>query len=379
MPDTAVLQQSAPLTATRPALFRVGYVLGRRADLFWFLALPFFAVLIALGAQAWLTFAAVASINLWITVPHHYATWVRSYGMPEEWERFKARLIIGPIAIIAFAAAGLVWAPITLTLLVLAWDHQHSIMQQHGFARIYDFKAQTGLPSTGKIDLALHWLLYGNMAVNAPIFRHLWIRELYQMNIRVPVAFVEGLSLAVWTVLAGYLVFYSWHLWKTAAAGKPINPLKYAFIASSYFLWYFAAWHTNSILVYGIAHRIMHGMQYIVMVYFFLDRSARQASAKPGLWSMLAGEGRLKWFIVGGGAYALLYQLMLNNPLDEFGFGVVNFAPYQAIPQFDLPNLGFQGGYELFTLTMINVYGMTHYYVDSFIWKVRDKKVQRGL
>ena len=79
--------------------------------------------------------------------------------MPEEWERFKSRLILGPILIIAFAAAGLVWAPITLTLIVLAWDHQHSIMQQHGFARIYDFKTQSGLPSTGRIDLALHWLL----------------------------------------------------------------------------------------------------------------------------------------------------------------------------------------------------------------------------
>ena len=50
MPDTAVLQQSAPLSAARPAFFRVGYVLGRRADLFWFLALPFLAVMIALQA-----------------------------------------------------------------------------------------------------------------------------------------------------------------------------------------------------------------------------------------------------------------------------------------------------------------------------------------
>ena len=199
------------------------------------------------------------------------------------------------------------------------------------------------------------------------------------MNVRVPVAFVDALSMTVWVALGGYLVFYAWHLRKTVSSGRPINPLKYAFIASSYFLWYFAAWHTNSILLYGIAHRIMHGLQYIVMVYFFLDRSAKQGVAKAGLWSRLAGEGRLKWFILGGGAYALLYQIMLNNPLDEFGFGVVNFAPYQAIPQFDLPNLGFQGGYELFTLTMINVHGMTHYYVDSFIWKVRDPKVQEAL
>ena len=84
-------------------------------------------------------------------------------------------------------------------------------------------------------------------------------------------------------------------------------------------------------------------------------------------------------FLLGGGAYALLYQVMLNNPLDEFGFGVVNFAPYQEIPQFNIPDLGFTGGYELFSLTLLNFYGMTHYYVDSFIWKVRDKKVQRRL
>jgi hypothetical protein len=360
-------------------MFKTGYILSPRADLVWFLSLPFFAVMIALGAQAWLSFAAVASINLWITVPHHYATWVRSYGMPDEWERFKSRLVFGPIAIIAFAAAGLVWAPITLTLVVLAWDHQHSIMQQHGFGRIYDFKAQTGTPTTGRYDLTLHWMLYGNMYINAPMFRDLWIRELYQMNIRISPAFVEMLTRVSWVALSAFLIFYTVHLLRTVRAGKPINPIKYLFIASSYFLWYFTAWNTNSILLYGIAHRLMHGLQYMVIVYFFLERNAAQGSSRPGLWSRLAGEGRLKWFLLGGGLYALFYQLLLNNPLDSFGFGVVNFAPYQAIPQFDLPALGFAGGYELFSLTLLNVYGMTHYYVDSFIWKVRDKRVQQGL
>ena len=48
--------------------------------------------------------------------------------MPEEWSRFKERLIIGPIVIVALTAAGLTWAPITLLLMVTAWDHQHSIM-----------------------------------------------------------------------------------------------------------------------------------------------------------------------------------------------------------------------------------------------------------
>ncbi|MBI4521484.1 MAG: hypothetical protein HY701_11650 [Gemmatimonadetes bacterium] len=354
-------------------MFKTGYVLSRREDLFWFITLPFLAVLVALGFQHWLPYVAVASINLWITIPHHYATWVRTYGMPEEWGRFKDRLIIGPIVIMLLTAAGFVWAPVTMLLLVTAWDHQHSIMQQHGFGRIYDFKAGTGAPTTGRFDLALNWLLYGHMFVNAPMFRHLWIRELFNMHIEVSVEFVRAILVGSWVVLGGFLIAYGWHIWRTVRSGQAVNPVKYAFIGASYFLWYFTAWHTNSVLLYAVAHRIMHGVQYMVIVYFFLRRKAAQESSPPGLWTMLAGQGRLKWFLIAGGAYAVLFQLLINRPLDEFGFGVVNFLPYEAIPAFNIPDMDYAAGYALFSQTMISAYALTHYYVDSFIWKVRDK------
>ena len=372
--------RSAPAEAPAKAgLFRTGWILSGRADAVWFLAFPFAAVLAALGAQAWLPFAAVAAINLWITVPHHYATWVRSYGMPEEWRRFKDRLIVGPIAIVAFTVVGLKLAPITLTLLVTAWDHQHSIMQQHGFGRIYDFKARTGMPRTGRFDLTLNWLLYMAMVVNAPMFQTLWIRELYQMNVRIPVGFVQALGVASWVILGTFLIFYAWHLVQTVRAGKQINPIKYAFIFASYFLWYYVAFNTNSILMYAVAHRLMHGVQYIVMVWAFLDRKAKSGTAEPGVWSRLSGAGGLKWFLGVALAYAVFYQFLLQVPLDTFGFGVVNFAHYEAIPQFNIPALSHGAAYELFALTMINAYGMWHYFVDSFIWKVRDTRVQAGL
>ncbi len=86
-------------------MFKSGYILSRRADLVWFLGLPFAAILVALGFQRWLPYVAIASINLWITIPHHYVSWVRSYGMPEVWQRFKQRLIVGPIVIVLFTAA----------------------------------------------------------------------------------------------------------------------------------------------------------------------------------------------------------------------------------------------------------------------------------
>lgn len=374
-----VATAAPPVAESRAAKLKTGWVVSPRADLVWFLTLPFAAVLFALGCQQWLPYVAVASINLWITVPHHYATWVRTYGMPEVWHRFKERLIIGPIAILLFTVLGLLSAPITLLLLVSAWDHQHSIMQQHGFSRVYDFKASTGLTSTGRFDLALHWVLYGNMFLNAPMFRFLWIRELHRMNVPVSAEFVELLLTGSRVVLVCFLVVYLWHVYRTVASGGSINPIKYAFIGASYFLWYFVAWHTNSILLYAVAHRIMHGVQYMVMVYFFMRRAGSRASPKAGFWSQTIGRGRWHWFVLGGVAYAVVFQLLINRPLDEFGFGVVNFAPYPAIQQFNLPALDYTAGYELWSQMMVYVAGMMHYYLDSFIWKVRDKKVQKGL
>ncbi len=359
--------------------FRTGYILSGRADLAWFLLLPFVAVLIALGFQRWLPYVAVASVSLWITIPHHYANWVRAYGMPDVWERFKEQLIIGPIVLVGFTLVGLNWAPITTLLLVTAWDHQHSIMQQHGFSRIYDVKAKTGLVSTRRYDLGLHCVLYGFMFLNAPVFKVLWIRELHRMHVPLSVGFVDGLLTASAVVLVGYLVAYLWHVWRTQQAGVPINPVKYAFIGASYFLWYYVGWHTQSILLWGVAHRIMHGVQYIVFVYVYMDKVAERGLSKPGLWSRMVAPGGLKWFLLGGVAYAVLFQLIINRPLDEFSFGVVNFAPYPAIKEFGISALDYSGAYALFAQMMIYTVSLTHYYVDSMIWKVSDKNVQGGL
>jgi len=377
MADSATLAPGGPPSFKNT--FHTGFILNPRADLIWFIGLPFLAIAVALGFQRWLPYVAVASISLWITIPHHYANWVRAYGMPDVWKRFKSQLIIGPIVILAFTVLGLQWAPITVLLLVTAWDHQHSIMQQHGFARIYDYKAGAGVPSTRQYDLALHIVLYGFMFLNAPVFRFLWIRELHRMHVPISVGFIEGLLTASWVVLIGYLIVYSWNLWTTVKAGALINPMKYAFIAVSYFLWYYVGWNTHSILLWAVAHRIMHGVQYIMYVWVYMDRLNAKGEATPGLWSKMVGKGGLKWYLLGGMAYAMIFQLFINRPLDEFGFGVVNFAPYPALPQFGIPALDYSAAFALFATMMIYTFGLSHYYIDSLIWKVRDTKVQEGL
>ena len=94
----------------------IGYIRSPVADAFWFLLLPPIAVAFALASDAYLSFVALASINLWITVPHHFATWCRTYGLREDWLAFHSRVILGPILIIAAVVSGFVWAPLTIFL-----------------------------------------------------------------------------------------------------------------------------------------------------------------------------------------------------------------------------------------------------------------------
>jgi hypothetical protein len=343
----------------------------------WFLGLPFLAIGVALACYQWLPVLAWASIGLWITIPHHFATWLRTYGLAEDWQRWKARLIAGPIVILGMSLLGLKFAPGTTLLLATLWDHQHSAMQQHGLARIYDFKARTGAPSSGRMDLLLNILLFVNLLLTAPLFANLWIRALYAVHVPFSAAGLRLFQQFSWAATGVFVCVYIGHAAWSLRSGYALNPIKFLFIGASYFLWYFTAWHTDSFLVFGISHRIMHGVQYIVVVHGYIRRKTSDAASK--LSKLMSPRG-IPLFLMACAAYALLYQLVLMQPLEDFGFGVVNFmAVYGAIPELGLAAISHDIGYDLFAASILQAVPMTHYYFDSFIWKVRDRSIQQGL
>ena len=363
--------------------WRAGWILSPRHDLAWFLLLPVSSVLIAVGCHQWLPFVALVSVNLWITIPHHCATWVRTYGLEEDWQRWRGRLLLGPLMIGALAMMGHRWAPTTLLLVVTMWDHQHSIMQQHGFARIYDFKAGTGTPQTGRFDLVVNWVLYGNMFLTAPLFVQYWVRELFTWQVPVGVEAVRILQGGSWAVTTGVLVAYGLHLLGCLRRGDGVNPIKLLFLLASYGLWYVTAWHTDSILVFGIAHRLMHGVQYMVIVRIYLAKKARDSGdAGGGLGLSLAGRGGLWRFVGISLLYAVVFQVVVGQPqpLETFGFGVFEFnSVYKAIPELGVGRFTSREMYALFATAMVDAVAMVHYYFDSFIWKVSDQRVREGL
>jgi hypothetical protein len=342
--------------------------------------LPFLAVAAAFSAQAWLPAVALGSVAVWITFPHHFATWMRTFGVAEDWRRFKDQLIVGTTVILTITFVGLRWAPLTFAALVSLWDHQHSLMQQHGFARIYDFKAKSGTPTTGRWDLALNWILYGNLFFTAPMFTTFWVREAYRFGLNPTRQNVESVHALSWTAAGVFLAFYTVHVVRSVRSGYCVNPIKYIFIAASYFLWYFCGWQTASILVLGVAQRLMHGLQYIVMVYWYLRRKSEQHVKMNRVLYHSIRPGHVLAFAGMCAGYAVLYQLFAGRPLGYLGFGVVNLmTTYPAVRDLGLPALSEETGLELLTLVAVSSVDMIHFYFDSFIWKVRDIRVQSGL
>jgi hypothetical protein len=242
-------------------------------------------------------------------------------------------------------------------------------MQQHGFARIYDFKAGTGAPSMGRVDFWLSMFLYGNLLVVGPIWSELWIAELYRWNLHLGAETVVEIQRASWTALGAYGVFYTGYVVWSLVRGYRLNPMKYLFLSASYALWYFVSWQ-DSLLVYGVAHRIMHGVQYILMVYWFVDTRAQRTGETPRLLHRFG----LARFLLLAVVYTVAFHLLTGAGIGNFGFGFWSELQVDQYLQFSPEKAtGF------IAATAVSAASAVHYYVDSFIWKVSDSKTREGL
>ncbi len=343
--------------------FRTGYIVDQRQDYVWFLLLPLGAIVFAMVSGRYFPGAVLAAIALWVTIPHHFVTWLRVYGSPDEFARFRDRFIWAPVVLIGFTYLLLHYAPLSLVLIVTLWDHQHSLMQQYGFARVYDFKANTGAPSTAKFDLFFSWIFFLNMLIVSPLFSTLWIRMFHEWHLLVDASQVQLIQNTSWMITCVYGVIWLLHIIWTVRKGYPINPLKYAFLGVSYFLWYFTSFATEYLLVYAVAHRIMHGVQYMVMVYFYNRHKVERGINDSLLINFVSRSGNVKAFLLMCVAYALVFHALTEGHVRDFGFGFV----------------GFNANFDLFSYSLLSSFALTHYYYDAFIWKVRKKEVQEGL
>ena len=114
----------------------------------------------------------------------------------------------------------------------------------------------------------------------------------------------------------------------------------------------------------------MHGVQYIVFVYWYLDTKGRRTGLYPRIFNRLT----LAHFLLLGVAYTVVFHLLTGSGIGNFGFGFWSELQVDQYLQFTPEKAtGFVAA------TAISAAAAFHYWVDSFIWKVSDAKTQEGL
>jgi hypothetical protein len=234
---------------------------------------------------------------------------------------------IGPAMVLAGAKG---W----LALLVGTWAYYHVVRQHYGFAVLYKVKNH----DTGKLDNALDRLFLGGMMVFPP-FHRFFVHHPQELGI--PFAFAR-LDVPLWIMVAGLAAVYSARQIIRWRNGDPVNLPKLllygAMIPLHWITFSYMSWQAAVPTV-----TIVHNLQYHALIWFH-NRNRYGPGTEPRHGRIPAAVSRS---LIAYAAAALVFSALYRIP--GFALGRVSDLAF-----------GFFCGF-----------GLTHYYLDSRIWRVR--------
>jgi len=222
-----------------------------------------------------------------------------------------------------------------LALIVAVWAYYHVMRQHYGFLVLYKVKNRDLAP----LDNALDRVFLGVMLVFPPFLRF-FIRHPKELGLPFSLARYESVA---WTVVAATAVVYAARLVVRAAAGEPFNRPKHLLLASVIPL----HWLTFALVSWQAATpvvTIVHNLQYHALIWFHNRNryGSAESAGRNGPIPKAVSRSLLTY-----AATALLFSAAYRIP----------GAHLQSVS--DLA-FGFFCGF-----------GLTHYYLDSRIWRVR--------
>lgn len=114
-------------------------------------------------------------------------------------------------------------------------------------------------------------------------------------------------------------------------------------------------------MVYMLAHRIMHGMQYNVIIYFFNRTRVERTGGDSALLRYLAEAKNFKGFLFICAICTLVWIALTEGHMGPLGFGMA------------------RADLDLLSYSLVSSFAMIHYWYDAFIWKVHRTETQKGL
>jgi tetratricopeptide (TPR) repeat protein len=344
------------------------FIAGRFSDNLWIILCPVLALVIMQALWKWSGLSDLALFSILfglIVTGHHMPGWIRAFGEPEVYRRHKGRLWVSVFAIPALVilptAAGL--GAVALTT-AATFDLWHVAMQQHGFGRIYAAKAGDRDRRSARLDLACALTWY----VTVVAWSDSWMQAIARSFRKAGLSLFDRLDPASWSavkwtllgisavLLLAYVV-NAIRIWRLHRVSTPQKHLLHL-VAFSVLVWSYQSpsWYrANSV------QNLFHAMQYFFMVWIYGNLSIRRDSTRPGSFyrALFGKRGGILLFAFLIGLYGLGAIALSSSGYRLTGADAERTA--QIIGSIGIASL------------------LLHFYVDSFIWKVRSKEVRKAL
>ena len=332
-----------------------GWILSWWADALCFVGTPLLIVPVVWMLRQWFSSEQIwlAAISFF-SVGHHLPGFLRSYGDADLFARFRWRLLLMPPLIFTVAWWCEVQGLHGLRVLVLLWATWHGLMQTYGFMRIYDLKRGVREASASRFDfwLCVSVFVWGTVASPARLFGIL--QAVSQSGLTLPAA--SHIQIIVWLVqvlCGGVVLAYVGHLAHRILTGLPVAWTKVGLAATTAGIWWLCGLTDDTLI--GVAmFEIFHAVQYLAIVWVFYQKTVARWSGGSGWWSKFARRH---------GALLSLYLGLIA------AFGALRYFSEGNLPP----------GWTSPVLALLATSTLMHYYLDGFIWKVRERQNQEQL
>ena len=372
-----------------------------------------------------LTFAAarrggwingLLTFGLALAMAHYLPGILRAYGDRALFHRFRVRLILAPLFLIAISTWFAYLSLHIVILLALLWGQWHWMMQVYGFVRIYDAKGVGGPAKTpiqnaaagGEPNIAwpvgptlkkgvggpaktpirkaaeggvpnMAWPVGPTLKKRVAARTPAWLDQMiclmwfgmcvFVLNNDLPsyvTSFYEsgGPSLPAqafawfargWLVLTvAVTLFYVIRTSQAIRDGRWPNPLKFVFIAVTFVYLKYTASVVERPFMGLVMFESWHDIQYLAIVWLFnVNRARKSPEAGPFIRFLFRPRAILVLAYVGVclafGSLTHAWSLFEDKT-------VVRIA-----------------------ISLVTATGLLHYYLDGFIWKIRETETRQAL
>src|SRR5437667_2654302 len=295
------------------------------------------------------------TFGLALAMAHYLPGILRAYGDRALFRRFRIRLIIAPVFLFAITTWFAYLALHSVILLALFWGQWHWMMQVYGFARIYDAKVKPSARTPAWLDQMICLLWFGMCVFVLNNDLPSYVTSFYQSGGPPVPASAFAWFARAWLALTIVLTLvYVIQTWRAIREGRPPNPLKFLFIAVTCLYLKYTVSVVERPLMGLVMFESWHDIQYLAIVWSFnLNRARKNPEAGPFIRFLFRPRALLVLVYVGMclafGSLTHAWSLFEDKT-------VVRIA-----------------------ISLVTATGLLHYYLDGFIWKIRETETRQAL